>query len=186
MKTIPWPKNVKDIVPSIIVLVKKIYSQDVSQTLIITLLAIAGVFSILYLNRQIKNIDKKRMDMLPIYHGEFVERTPYFRQVEKQFEVDNIILPTFLKKERGFKKIIIDFTFEASNKYIKAYFEKNPHHIQDMLNIAVEPIPIAFPLQDEGKQIIKKKMIIEMNNLLGELKIGGKITDIHIRRILGD
>tara|TARA_R110002072_G_scaffold534_4_gene3731 strand:- start:14079 stop:14972 length:894 start_codon:yes stop_codon:yes gene_type:complete len=114
-------------------------------------------------------------------------RPAYYKKKEKQFVISNVILPVYLgsAKEKGMNKLIIDFSVESSNRYIKEYFWHNPHLLQDKLNTSIEPISIDFPLNLEGKGIIKDKLKREINVLLDELKIKGKIDEVHIHGLLG-
>ncbi len=115
-----------------------------------------------------------------------VSRRPaYYKKIEKQFQITNIVLPAYLHSEGPMKKLVIDFTFESSNKYIKEYFWQNPHLIQDTLNSNIEPISINFPLQQEGKIIVKEKIKSEMNGLLKRLKIKGDIKNVYIHSMIG-
>lgn len=112
-------------------------------------------------------------------------RPAYFKKGEKQFKVTNIVLPAYLQNSGPLKKLVIDFTFESSNKYIKQYLWQNPHLVQDVLNSNIEPISIDFPLQDEGKSIVKDKIKKEINSLLKSLKIKGEIEEVYIHSMIG-
>jgi hypothetical protein len=111
-------------------------------------------------------------------------RPAYFKRTEKQFKVSNVVLPAYVKTNGAIRKLVIDFTFESSNKYIKAYLWENPHLIHDVLNSKIEPISIEFPLENEGKIIVKEKIQREMNDLLKRLKIKGKIKEIFIHSMI--
>ena len=112
-------------------------------------------------------------------------RPAYYKKIEKQFQITNINLPAYLNANGSLKKIVIDFTFESSNKYIKQYFWENPYLIQDTLNSNIEPVSITFPLQKEGKIIIKDKIKREMNNLLKRLHIKGEVEQVYIHSMIG-
>jgi hypothetical protein len=113
-------------------------------------------------------------------------RPAYFKKTEKQFKVTNVVLPAYVNSNGAIKKLVIDFTIESSNKYIKAFFwdPQNTHYIYDVLNSQMEPISIEFPLEDEGKSIIKEKIHKEMNLLLKRLKIKGEIKEVHIHSMI--
>lgn len=126
----------------------------------------------------------------------YSNRPGYYKRHEKTFTVTNVILPVYYEvgttrgpasstKKSNLRKLTIDFTFESSNKYIKKYMWSNPHLIMDKLNSTIEPIAIDFPLEDEGKIIIKEKLKKEVNNLLKDLKIKGEIDKIYINSIIG-
>lgn len=111
-------------------------------------------------------------------------RPAYFKKKEKQFQVTNIVLPAYTIKKGAIRKLVIDFTFESSNKYIKEYLWQNNHLIQDVLNSKIEPISIEFPLEEEGKIIVREKIQKEMNNLLKKLKIKGEIKKVYIHSMI--
>jgi len=112
-------------------------------------------------------------------------RPSYYKRAEKQFQVTNITLPAAMKGSHSIRKLVIDFTFESSNKYIRQFLWNNPHLVQDTLNSHIEPIAIDFPLETEGKIIVKEKIKKEMNILLKRLKIKGEINNIYIRSMIG-
>lgn len=117
--------------------------------------------------------------------AEVSRRPAYFKKIEKQFKVSNVVLPAYMHGPGPLKKLIIDFTFESSNKYIKQYLWDNPHLVHDALNSNVEPISIDFPLETEGKIIVKEKIKKEMNKLLKSLKIKGEIKNVYIHSMIG-
>jgi len=121
-----------------------------------------------------------------VERGTAVSRRPaYFKRVEKQFKVSNVVLPFYVSSGDPLKKLVIDFTFESSNKYIKEYLWQNPHLIHDTLNSQVEPLSVTFPLENEGKVIVKEKIRKEINVMLKSHKIKGEITQIYIHSIIG-
>lgn len=120
-----------------------------------------------------------------VERGTAASRRPaYFKKKEKQFLVSNIVLPAYTGKKSAVKKLVIDFTFESSNKYIKEYLWQNNHLIQDVLNSKIEPISIEFPLEQEGKIIIRDKIKKEINLLLKDLKIKGEIEKVYIHSMI--
>lgn len=114
-----------------------------------------------------------------------ITRPQYYKLDEKALSVTNVVLPTYLESTGAIKKLVIDFTFITSNRYIKAYFWEHPHIINDRLNTKIEPIAVEFPLEDEGKDIIKDKIKREMNILLKELSIEGEIQQVYVDNITG-
>lgn len=114
-----------------------------------------------------------------------VKRPKYYKLDEKALSITNIVLPTYLESTGAIRKLVIDFTFITSNRYIKAYFWDNSHIVNDRLNSRIEPIAVEFPLEDEGKNIIKDKIKREMNALIKELQIEGEIQEVYIDSITG-
>ncbi len=157
---------------------------------IITISTVAGLAS-LNIYVESNNIAEKSQDPA----AELVEevedataiskRPAYFKKLEKQFQVSNVVLPFYIAKGDTLKNLVIDFTFESSNKYIKEFLWNNPHLIHDTLNSKVEPLSIAFPLETEGKVIVKEKIIKEINSMLHARHIKGGITEVYIHSIIG-
>lgn len=112
-------------------------------------------------------------------------RPAYFKKYEKQFTVTNVVLPAYLDGKSNLRKLVIDFSIESSNRYIKEYFWDNPHLIQDRLNSRIEPVSVSFPLENEGKEIIKDKIKRELNILINDLKMKGEIDDVRIHSMIG-
>ena len=115
---------------------------------------------------------------------EHFKRPDYFRIHEKQFEVHNVVLPIYLERKNRNKRVMVNLILESSNKYIRAYFWRKPYLIKDVLSSRIEPLSIDFPLKEEGKIIIKEKVIQEVNLLLKRLKIKGEITNVYIGEVV--
>lgn len=116
------------------------------------------------------------------------KRPEYLRRKEKQFQVYNVVLPAYFGGDKNrLNKVILDFTIESSNKYIREYFftGKRDHVIHDVLNTKVEPISVDFPLENEGKIIIKDKIKEELNKKIKDLGIKGEIREIYIHSLMG-
>ena len=112
------------------------------------------------------------------------KRKGYYKLSEKRFTINNVTMPVYIGSATNLKSLSIDFTFISSNRYIKTFFERNRHLIKDRLNTTIQPLIPEFPLETEGKKIIKEKIQIELNNLIQELDIKGEIKEVHISSIL--
>ncbi len=110
-------------------------------------------------------------------------RPKYYKTSQKQIRIDDIKMPIYVKSAKDIKSLVLDFTIQASNRYIKKFFEKNPHYLQDRLNSSIEPIVPSFPLQEEGKIIIKDKLIDESNYLIKNFNIKGRIEKVYFHNI---
>ena len=101
------------------------------------------------------------------------------------FLISNIVIPVY-RDASSFQKIVVDFTIVPSHQHIKRYFwdEHNIHLIYDRLNSHMAPVALDFPLEEEGKSIIKQKVRDEINQLVKDLKIEGEIKEVYIGRIL--
>lgn len=112
-------------------------------------------------------------------------RPSYYKKEEKQFLIEGVHLPIYFTGKPYMKRLELDFTIQASNKYIRAYLNKNHHLLRDTLNTNISSVDVDFPLKEEGKIIIKEKIKKEVNLLLKRIKIQGEITEVHIHSIFG-
>jgi hypothetical protein len=112
-------------------------------------------------------------------------RPSYYKKDEKQFLIEGVHLPIYFTGKPYMKRLELDFTIQASNKYIRAYLNKNHHLLRDSLNTNISSVDVDFPLKEEGKIIIKDKIKTEVNLLLKRINIEGEITEVHIHSIFG-
>ncbi|CBW25400.1 putative membrane protein [Halobacteriovorax marinus SJ] len=112
------------------------------------------------------------------------KRKGYYKLDEKRFSINHVIMPVYIGTDTNLKTLSIDLTFISSNKYIKSYFSNNRHLIKDRLNTTIQPLIPEFPLETEGKMIIKEKIKSELNLLIKDLNIKGEIKEVHINSIL--
>ena len=111
-------------------------------------------------------------------------RAPYHNQDDKQLEITHVNIPVYIGKGNAVRTLIIDFSLQTSNRYIKEYFFQNDHLIKDRLNHSMQEIIPNFPLTLEGQQIIREKIIKEINALIKEQKIKGHIENVFFHSIL--
>lgn len=112
------------------------------------------------------------------------KRPDYYKAYDRQFIIYNVVLPVYVHKKSAIRSLIIDFSVTASNRYICEYFKINEHLIKDHINRVMEPMIPEFPLEKEGKQIIKKKLVKEINILLTKKGIKGNIQNIMFHSII--
>ena len=125
----------------------------------------------------IKRKNKNAKDSIfyrPIYHKKY----------DKHFTVYSVRIPIHGKNKRIVKQIIIDFTVETSNKYLKEYLDRKIYMVKDRFNTTIEPIIPELPLKKEGKSVLANKLKREINNLIHELKIKGEVEKVYIHSIL--
>ncbi len=105
------------------------------------------------------------------------DRTIFLRGVD---------IPIYIKNRDGMKSLLIDVRLETSNRYTAKFFyiPKNEVLIRDRLNSSLQAVVPDFPLQPEGKKIIKEKVRLEVNKLIEELKIEGNVDKVYIHSIL--
>ena len=131
-----------------------------------------------------------------IYKDEFITRSPAsaveylerpeYRNLKKQtFKVFNIKIPVFVESVSEVKTITIDFSIKTSNRFTKKFLTNYEYKLKDYFFTTVEPVISSFPLKEEGKQVLKEKITIKLNNFLKEQNVEGHIEDVHIIFIVG-
>ncbi|MDH5581129.1 MAG: hypothetical protein OEY33_04425 [Bdellovibrionales bacterium] len=119
---------------------------------------------------------------------ESLKKPSYYQLDKKIFEVPNVKMPVYIESASSMKSLYMDLAFKATNRYIAAYFLKDwglqQRLILDKINSTIEPIIPELPLNDEGKRIIKLKVIKDVNSLLKELGVKGEIQEVYIKNIL--
>ncbi len=107
-------------------------------------------------------------------------RPKYFMQTEKLATFKDINLQLFLEDTRRNRQIWVDFTALSSNRNVTLFLKDHEIEIRDYINMHVEPVIPQLPIEEEGRQIIKDKIRIELNEYLKNSGIEGKILEIYV------
>lgn len=111
-------------------------------------------------------------------------RKDYYQQDEKQLLVSEVTIPIYVGKGNAPRTLILDITIKTSNRFLKSYFFENDYLLKDRLNRTIEPIIPTLPLEEEGKRIIREKIINEINQLIKEQRVKGHIEDVYFHNII--
>ena len=111
-------------------------------------------------------------------------RPDYYKLDERSHTLLNMQVPINLGGSTSLRSMLIDFTFVSSNQYTKNFLFQNEYLVQDRLNSMIDPIDAEFILEDEGKNVLKEKIKYELNLLIKDLKIEGRVEEVHIHSIL--
>lgn len=111
-------------------------------------------------------------------------RKDYYQQDERQLLVSELTIPIYVGKGNAPRTLILDVTLKMSNRYLKSYFYDNDYLLKDRLNRTIEPVIPTLPLEAEGKQIIRDKIIEEVDKLIIERKIKGHVDDVYFHNII--
>lgn len=111
-------------------------------------------------------------------------RPKYFLQTEKMSSFKDINLQLFLEDTRRNRQIWVDFTALSSNRNVTLYLKDHETEIRDFINMQVEPVIPQLPVEEEGRQIIKDKLKLELNEYLKKMEIEGKILEIYVDYII--
>jgi hypothetical protein len=114
-----------------------------------------------------------------------IKRPEYFDREGKTFGLQDLSLQIFLEDTKRNTQVLFDFSLLASNRNIVLFLKDNEVKIRDRLSTQIEPILPRLPIEDEGKLILKDKIRAELNEMLKEEKIEGKVLEIYLEHIIG-
>jgi hypothetical protein len=131
----------------------------------------------------LKNIEGAKIKSVHIKQ-KLNSRPAYFLQTEKLSSFKDINLQLFLEDTKRNRQVWVDFTALSSNRNIALYLKENEIEIRDFINMNVEPVIPQLPIEEEGRQIIKDKIKLELNEYLKLRGIEGKILEIYVDYII--
>jgi flagellar basal body-associated protein FliL len=111
-------------------------------------------------------------------------RPVYYRQAERMMSLTEINLQIFLEDTNRNRQVWIDFSVLASNRNVILYLTDHEIELKDHLTSNVEPVIPQLPVEEEGRQIIKEKMRIEINQFLEKNGIEGKILEVYLNYLM--
>jgi flagellar basal body-associated protein FliL len=114
------------------------------------------------------------------------ERPDYYKQEFRHLQLTNVRLPVYVTDINELKHIDIDFTATLSNRMGRMMMERLEFQLRDHLILEVEPMEVNSPLGDEGKDILKQKLMQEINTFLKSRQIEGYVQDLKLTYILGN
>lgn len=129
---------------------------------------------------EIKTVKIKSVELKQVLGG----RPKYFLQSEKTYKLMDTNLQLFLEDTRRNRQIWVDFSALASNRNVVLFLKAHEVELRDHINSYVEPVIPQLPIEDEGRQIIKDKLRIEINEYLKKSHIEGSIQEIFIDYII--
>lgn len=113
-------------------------------------------------------------------------RPDYYKKQTRHLEVSNLRLPVYFSGVNEIKSVDIDFTATLTNRSSRLFLEKHEFHLRDHLILQLEPSVANFPLEEEGKIIIRDKLLSEINDFLKLNEIEGAVTEIKIIYVLAN
>lgn len=114
------------------------------------------------------------------------ERPDYYKSQTRHVEFTSFRLPVYTAKVNEIRSVDIDFVATLTNRNAKMFLEKHDFQLRDHLVLQIEPMIASFPLEDEGKEIIRKKLEADINDFLIQNEVEGKVEDLKITYILAN
>ena len=120
----------------------------------------------------------------PASVDESYSRPDYYKQDARTTSFSSIKLPAIVQKVNGLRSVLVDVSFQCSNRETKTIVDKHEFAIRDHIILRVEPVLPSFALTDEGKMMLKEKIEVELNNYLKAIDAPGGVDEVHIIHIL--
>lgn len=114
------------------------------------------------------------------------DRPGYYKRQERHLEVTNMRLPVYIGKLNEVKSVDIDFTITLSNRNSRRFLSKHEFELRDHVILNMEPLIATFPLEDEGKEVLREKIWKEIDIFMEENKIEGSVEDLKLTYILAN
>jgi hypothetical protein len=147
---------------------------------------VAGV-NVYKISREIKNKEMVRRSPASIEkQTPAIVRPNYYKEEQRQFEIGDLKLPLYMKTANGTRSLTLDFKVTTSSRRTLQWLFDNEHKVRDWLLLHFEPIEADFPLLPEGREIVKDKIINELNLYLQHQHVEGKIISLQIINVLGN
>jgi hypothetical protein len=114
------------------------------------------------------------------------DRPNYYKKETRHVTITNLRLPVYYANINEIKSVDIDFTATLSNRMSRIQVDKLELQFRDHLVLNLEPMMASFPLEEEGKEILRQKLLSEMNDFMESREIEGKVLDVKIVYVLGN
>lgn len=114
------------------------------------------------------------------------ERPEYYKKQTRFFEINNVRLPVYAANVNELRSVDVDFIATTTNRTCKLYLEKHEFQVRDHLILQIEPSVAAFPLSEEGREIIRRKIQAELNDFLKLNGIEGEVVELKITYVLAN
>jgi flagellar basal body-associated protein FliL len=114
----------------------------------------------------------------------FKERPEYYKRTDKIMVVRNVRIPVFVENVKQIKSVTIEFSVRTSTRFAKIYLEEYEHKLRDHFFMTMEPILSSFPIENEGKNVIKDKIQEELNIFLESENVEGQVEAVQILFII--
>ena len=114
------------------------------------------------------------------------QRPDYYKKQTRFLELTNLRLPVYVANVNEIKSVDIDFSATMTNRNSRMFLEKHEFHLRDHLILQMEPSVASFPLEEEGKEIIRKKLLAEINDFLKINEVDGEVLELKITYVLAN
>lgn len=113
-----------------------------------------------------------------------IKRSPYHKISQKQFEIINLHFPVFQTEQPKPMYFSVDLVIELSSRYAAKYLRNYEMELRDHILRKIHPIVPQFPLEPEGKEVIRTKMRLEIEAFLKANNVDADVNDVHILSVM--
>jgi flagellar basal body-associated protein FliL len=114
------------------------------------------------------------------------DRPDYYKKQNRHLELTSIRLPVYFAELNEVKSVDIDFSATLSNRLSRMQLEKLEFQLRDHLILNIELMVASFPLEEEGKIILRDKLIVEINEFMKAQKLEGEVKELKLIYILAN
>ena len=114
------------------------------------------------------------------------DRPDYYKRESRLFAVNALRLPVYFANLNQLRSIDVDFSATRSTRMARMKLEKLEFQLRDHLILQVEPMTADFPLVEEGKDILKDKILREINDFMKTNEIEGEVEEVKLTYILAN
>ena len=125
-------------------------------------------------------IESEYPNRTPASIQEYAYKPKYKMFQKKTIRVLNVKVPIYRESVREVRSITVDFTVRTSTRFAKQYLEYYENQVKDYFFTSVEPVISTFQVQEEGKEVLKEKIALELNAFLVKNKVEGKVEEVAI------
>ncbi|MEX1099687.1 MAG: hypothetical protein WEB87_04635, partial [Bacteriovoracaceae bacterium] len=94
-------------------------------------------------------------------------------------------VPIYVESVKAIQSVTVDFTVRTDTRFAKQFLEEYEYKLKDNFFMTTEPVLSSFPLEDEGKFVLKEKIQYELNTFLKDNKVEGEVRQVDIIFIIG-
>jgi hypothetical protein len=115
------------------------------------------------------------------------QKKPYYYGYKDRLSlITQLTLPIFIEDIDVYRNIKIDFSIEFTNRTSRNFYEKNYHYFMDQLQTTLEPSLASFQLEESGKIILRRKILEELNAVLINQAVDGRVKRVTIIDMLAN
>lgn len=148
---------------------------------------LAGINMVFSGQRMMKSLtDQGRAPASAINEELQYDRPQYYKKQIRHLEFTAFRIPVYVAEVNQLKTVDIDFNITLTNRQSRKHLSKKEFQLRDHLLLNLEPSIASFPLQEEGKEILRVKLQEEIDSFMSDNEIPGKVEELKITYILAN